>query len=165
MDKNLQQLMDHDAIRRITAFYSDAITHLDAARAASIYTEDGVVEIVGVRTAGRDAIENGMRQSFAAFELLQLIAHGGMIDVDGDLARARWSTVELAIRRGSKDLNVIFGRYEDALIRQSDGWRFKQRVFTMAGRTQVQTAKLQLNPSFFTGVLSSLKTFLTWTLY
>jgi ketosteroid isomerase-like protein len=152
MDPVLQRLADEDAIRRITDFYSDAITRLDATRAASIYTEDGVVDIVGNQTSGRDAIEAGMRQSFAAFDLLRMIAHGGLIDVNGDTAQARWSTIELGIRRGSSAMNVIFGRYDDALVRRSDGWRFRQRTFTLAGRTQIDTAKLQLNPAFLTGV-------------
>jgi ketosteroid isomerase-like protein len=153
MNPDLDVLADDGAIRRLTAYYSDAVTHLDATRAASIYTEDGVVEIVGNRTAGRAAIEDGMRQSFAAFELLQLIEHGGIVTVEGDTAKARWSTVELGIRRGSTYVSVIFGRYEDELVRRDDDWRFKRRVFTMAGRTQIETAKLQLNPAFFTSAL------------
>lgn len=149
MDRDLQRLVDEDAIRRLVALYSDALTHLDAARAASVYAEDGSVAIAGAELQGRQAIEDGMRQTFAAFELLQIIAHGGLIDVAGDTATARWSTVELTVRRGARDLNVIFGRYEDALVRRAEGWRFRRRVFTMAGRTQVETAKLQTDPAFF----------------
>ncbi len=152
-DSDLQRLMDENAIRQVTAFYSDAVTHLDAARAASIYTEDGCVAIAGQETAGRAAIEDGMRRSFSAFSLLQLIAHGGLIQVAGDEAEARWSTVELTVRRDAADLNVIFGRYEDSLVRLPSGWRFRRRVFTLAGRTQIQTAKLQIDPSFFTNLL------------
>ena len=149
----LQQLLDQQAIRALTAFYSDAVTHLDAARAASVYAEDGVVEITGNALAGRAAIEEGMRASFAAFSLLQLVEHGGLVEVSGDTARARWSTIELAVRQGRSELNVIFGRYEDALVRTGEGWRFARRVFTLAGRTQVETGKLQLNEGFFGGVL------------
>jgi ketosteroid isomerase-like protein len=78
---------DEQAIRRLVAYYSDAVTHLDARRAASIYTEDGCVSIAGIETVGRAAIEEGMRESFSAFDLLQLIAHGGLIDVAGDRRR------------------------------------------------------------------------------
>jgi hypothetical protein len=149
MSDGLQNLADEAAIRQLTASYSDAVTHLDAERAASIYAEDGSVVILGNEITGREAIAAGMRQSFAEFDLLQLIAHGGMIDITGNIAQARWSTIELAIRRNAKILNVIFGRYEDRLIRQPAGWRFQRRVFTMAGRTQIETTKLQLNPEFF----------------
>lgn len=150
-----QRLQDENAIRALTAYYSDAITRLDAVRAASIYAEDGCVSIAGAELYGRQAIEEGMRQSFAAFDLLQLIAHGGVIAVNGDTARACWSTVELTIKRGAKDLGVIFGRYEDELVRLAAGWRFKRRSFTMGGRTQIETAKTQINPGFLGNLAAS----------
>lgn len=144
--KSLAQ--DESDIRRLVAFYSDAVTHLDAARAASVYTDDGCVSIAGAELVGRAAIEQGMRESFSAFALLQLIAHAGLIDVEGDRARARWSTIEFTVRRQATDLNCIFGRYEDDLVRLPEGWRFKRRTFTLAGRTLVETSKLQLNDGF-----------------
>jgi SnoaL-like domain len=146
---------DEHAIRRLTAFYSDAVTHLDAARAASVYTADGCVSIVGTQIIGRAAIEDGMRQTFSAFALLQLIEHGGLICVEGARATARWSTIELGVRRESTALNCIAGRYEDELVRLPEGWRFKKRSFTLAGRAQIDTAKLQLNPDFFAATLVS----------
>jgi uncharacterized protein (TIGR02246 family) len=149
---DLARVEDENAIRRLVALYSDAVTHLDAARAASTYTEDGCVSVAGTAIVGRTAIEEGMRQTFSAFALLQLIAHGGLIAVDGDHARARWSTIELTVRRESTDLNCIFGRYEDELVRLPEGWRFKKRSFTMAGRTLLETAKLQLNSGFFSAL-------------
>jgi ketosteroid isomerase-like protein len=144
----LVRIEDEDAIRRLVALYSDAVTHLDAARAASIYTEDGCASIAGNHITGRSAIEDGMRRTFSAFSLLQLIAHGGIIEIDGDWASARWSTIELAVRRQSTDLNCIFGRYEDQLVRRPEGWRFKRRSFTMAGRALIETTKLQHNADF-----------------
>jgi uncharacterized protein (TIGR02246 family) len=142
------QVRDEAEIRRLVAFYSDAVTHLDAARAASVYADDGCVSIVGAELHGRGAIEEGMRQSFSNFSLLQMIAHGGLVDVDGDRAQARWSTVELAVRRGSTELSCIFGCYEDQLVRLPAGWRFQRRTFTMGGRTLLPTAKIQLNAEF-----------------
>jgi ketosteroid isomerase-like protein len=153
-DTRLQRLEDEAAIRQLTAFYSDAVSHLDAPRAASIYAPDGCVSIAGNEICGRAAIAEGMRQSFAAFALLQLIAHGGLVEVAGDMASARWSTIELGVRRGASALNVIFGRYEDRLVRLPEGWRFARRTFTLAGRTQLDTTKFQHNPEFFTSLLA-----------
>lgn len=150
----MQRLKDESAIRELVATYSDAVTHLDPARAASVYAADGCVVIAGYETKGRDAIEQGMRQSFAAFDLLQLIAHGGLITIDGDRAQARWSTIELTKRKGAPDLGVIFGRYEDDLVRLAAGWRFGKRVFAMAGRMQIPAAKVQFDPAFFAGLLA-----------
>lgn len=145
------RLSDDAAIRRLVAFYSDAVSRLDAARAASVYAEGGCVSIAGAELQGRAAIEQGMRGTFSAFSLLQLIAHGGLIDVDGDNATGRWSTIELGVRRDANEMSCIFGRYEDEMVRLPEGWRFQKRSFTMAGRTLIPTAKLQLNPDFGTG--------------
>jgi uncharacterized protein (TIGR02246 family) len=149
-------LADEAAIRALAAAYADAVTHLDPARAASVYAEDGCVSIGGAELSGRPAIEAGMRQSFAAFDLLQLVEHGGVVAVEGDAAQARWSTIELTVKRGAKDLGVIFGRYEDELARLPGGWRFKRRSFTMAGRMQFAADKVQLDPAFFQGLAANL---------
>ena len=139
---------DEAAIRRLVAYYSDAVTQLDAARAASVYAEDGCVSIEGAELHGRGALEEGMRHSFSAFALLQMIAHGGLIDVDGDQATGRWSTIELAVRRDATEMSCIFGCYQDEMVRLPEGWRFRKRNFTMAGRALLPAAKLQLNPNF-----------------
>jgi uncharacterized protein (TIGR02246 family) len=147
---------DQAAIRALASAYSDAVTHLDPARAASVYAEDGSVSISGAELCGRGAIEAGMRQSFAAFDLLQLIEHAGVVAVQGNTAQARWSTIELTVKKGAKDLGVIFGRYEDELVRLPAGWRFQRRSFTMAGRMQFQADKIQFDPAFFQGLAANL---------
>ena len=153
------QVEDENAIRRLVAFYSDAVTQLDASRAASVYIDDGAICIAGTEIIGRSAIEAGMRQTFAAFSLLQLIAHGGLITITNERAHARWSTIELAVRRDSTQLSCIFGRYEDELVRRPEGWRFKRRSFVLAGRALVDTTKLQLNSGFTPSALNDLHQF------
>ena len=150
---DLQNLFDENAIRGLIASYSDAVTHLDATRAAAIFTEDGIVSVVGVETAGRATIEEGIGQSFAAFAMLQLVAHGGMIALNGDRATARWSVVEIGVRKGAQDLNVMLGRYEDQLVRTAEGWRCARRSYTLAGRSLIEAKKFQANPDFLTGLL------------
>jgi SnoaL-like domain len=153
MTEDLRRMADEAAIRRLTAYYSDAVTHLDAVRGASVYASDGSVTIVDRETVGREAIEAGMRESFASFRFLQMIEHGGLIQIDGDHAVARWSTIEPGIRHSSDQLNVIFGRYEDSLSRLPEGWRFTRRLFTLAGRTLLDTAKIQSDPQFYRALL------------
>jgi ketosteroid isomerase-like protein len=139
---------DDRAVRQLVSAYSDAVSHLDAARAAATYAPDGVVSIVGIETSGRAAIEQGMRDSFGNFQLLQMIAHSGLISIESDRAVARWSTIELGVRHGQSSLHCILGRYEDELVRLPTGWRFRKRVFTLAGRTLLEASKVQVNPEF-----------------
>jgi ketosteroid isomerase-like protein len=145
-------LREERRIRRLVSYYTDAVAHLDAARAASVYVEDGIASIAGTLLRGRSEIEAGMRKSFAAFRILHLIPHGGLIDIGGDSARARWSTLELTVKRESEEMNCIFGSYEDELIRSSGVWRFRKRTFSMTGRTLIDCRKAsffeRINPSF-----------------
>jgi hypothetical protein len=106
--------------------------------------DDGCVLLAGREIAGRAAIEDGLRETLAAFSLLQLIQHAGIIEIDGDQAKARWSTIELAVRKDREQINIIFGRYEDLLVRRPEGWRFMRREFALAGRSLVESTKLQL---------------------
>lgn len=148
-DPALQRLLDENAIRALVAQYSDAITHLDPVAAAATYAEDGSVSVVGMVTTGRAAIEAGMRETFAQFEALQLIAHGGILAVELPRAAARWSTLEIGVRKDSSDLHYILGQYDDELVKQGENWRFMGRTFSLAGRARVTPEKLQLNPAFF----------------
>jgi ketosteroid isomerase-like protein len=147
-DATAARLEDERAIRRLVDFYCDAVTHRDAVRAASIFTEDGVISIDGAELHGRAAIEAGMAQTFAAYDILQQIAHAPMVTVDGDRATGRWSTVELTVKHGDSGLGVIFGHYESEAVRRPEGWRFTRRTFRMAGRTLLETARLKLHPGF-----------------
>ena len=61
---------------------------------------------------------------------------------------ARWSTIELTVRRGSDRLNTVLGRYEDELAREADGWRFRRRRFTLAGRARIAAEAMQIEPGF-----------------
>jgi len=142
-DNEESKWRDERQIRRLVSYYSDAVAQLDASRAASVYVEDGIASIAGAVLRGRPAIEAGMRQSFAAFRLLHLIPHGGLVDVDGNSAKARWSTLELTVKRDSEDVNCIFGTYEDELVRLAEGWRFIRRTFSLTGRTLHPAAKSQ----------------------
>lgn len=126
------------------AVYGDGVARLGAVAAAATYVEDGVVSIAGAETAGRAAIDAGMRASFAEFRMLQVVAHDGLIDLAGECAAARWTTVEIGVRRGSATLDHIFGRDEDQLERTADGWRFRRRTFTLTGRTRTETMKIQV---------------------
>ncbi len=148
IEARLALIEDERAVRRLTAFYGEAVGRLDALAAASTYVEDGRVSILGQETVGRAAIEAGMRTSFEVHALLRFVAHGGLIDIAGDQATARWSTLEFAVRHGADDVHCILGRYEDDLVRRPDGWRFRRRVFTLAGRMRLAPDKRQLNADF-----------------
>jgi ketosteroid isomerase-like protein len=142
------RLEDEDQIRKLVGAYCDAVAVRDAPRAASVYAEDGVVSIDGNVLTGRPAIAEGMTATFAAFDFLHQLAHAPRLTVEGDKAKARWSVIEANIRNGDTKLGVIFGVYEDELVRLPQGWRFSRRTFKSVQRLMLETAKLKLFPAF-----------------
>ena len=64
-----------EAIRYLTAFYSDAINHHEPLRAASVYAQDGrLAPLDAPELVGRDAIAQAIQQSLAPLALLLLFA-------------------------------------------------------------------------------------------
>jgi hypothetical protein len=59
---------------------------------------------------------------------MQLV-HSGVVQIDGDRARARWQITELQITIDGQS-RFVAGRYEDEHVRRDDGWKFARRTFT-----------------------------------
>ena len=147
-DTTLAPTSDEEAIRSLVSRYSHAVACLDPKAAAALFTEDGSLSIMDNCIVTRGAISSGMRDTFGHFAMLQLTCSNGLIDLRGDEARAIWSTTEWCVRKDSKTLDMIFGRYEDDMVREEGAWLFKKRVFTMATRLQLDAAKMQQNTEF-----------------
>lgn len=136
------------AVRRLTAFYCDAVNHHDPARAVSVYARDGqLVMPDGTQIIGREAIGEGVQRTLAAFSFIHQICHSGLIDIHGDHASARWSFLELARRIADPAMGMIIGTYEDDLVRTEEGWRFSRRRLHIGQRALIDLAKLKSFPA------------------
>jgi uncharacterized protein (TIGR02246 family) len=123
-------LMDDFAIRNLTSAYSHAVARLDARAAAAVYAEDGVLSAFsGPELAGRDNICRALEQVLAPLAFLVQACSAGVVDVQGDSARASWSVTEWFRFSGKDELGSCFGMYEDQLVRTAEGWRFARRRF------------------------------------
>jgi hypothetical protein len=56
------------------------------------------------------------------------MTHTGVIDIDGDRAKARFAIREHG--RGEATFYDNLAVYDDELVRQSDGWRFRRRSYS-----------------------------------
>jgi hypothetical protein len=140
----LDRLVAEQAIRRLISSYCDAVGRLDAASAARLFAPDARVRIAGFpELVGRDAIAEGLRQSFAATGFLHQRCDAGLIDVEGNRARARLSVFEVNRKPNQDALGIIFGFYEDDYTRRDEGWRFSQRRYTLQLRVLAPTSKIQ----------------------
>jgi hypothetical protein len=151
-EEQLDRLLAENAIRRLISAYCDAVGRLDADAAGRLFAPDARIRIADFpELAGREAITEGMRQTFAASAFLDMKCDTGLIDVDGDRARSRLSVFEVNRRPGEDALGLIFGFYEDEYARLEEGWRFHRRRYTLRLRALAPAAKLQQAAKFIPG--------------
>jgi ketosteroid isomerase-like protein len=120
---------DEQAIRQLTASFSDAVNRRAFDDFGQLWLPDGVWAIPGLEDAvGPNAIVAQLEQLISSFDFLLQLLHGGQVWVEGDAARARWYLVELG--RTSDGQGVHFaGVYQDRLVRTNAGWKFGARKF------------------------------------
>jgi ketosteroid isomerase-like protein len=122
-------LADRAAILELAARYNRAADGTDPAAVLAVFTDDGVVEMHG-RDDGPAV--------FAGLELAQLVAPfegqrvhmttDPIVVVDGERA-THTSTLLLCTRSRRRGIAALFtGRYDDQLVKTSQGWRFARRL-------------------------------------
>jgi SnoaL-like domain len=149
----LDTLVAEYGIRRLISSYCDAVGRRDAAAAARLFAPDAHVRIAGFpELVGRDAIFEGMCQSFAVTGFLHQRCDSALIDVEGNRARARLSVLEANRKPNQDALGIIFGVYEDDYVLLDEGWRFSRRRYTLQLRTLLPTSKIQQVADFIPSV-------------
>jgi SnoaL-like domain len=142
---------DDHAIRNLAANYSHAVAKLDPVAAAATYAEDGVLSaFFGPEFAGRAQLVEVFTQTFATLDFIVQSCSAGMVELQGDRARASWSVSEWYRNKGQVELGCCFGLYEDQLVRGPAGWRFARRRFHPFYRgSSPSTGKLYKRPEAF----------------
>lgn len=141
----INRLEAESAIRRLIGLYCDAVNRRDADAAGMLFAPDAAIRIADFpRISGAEAITEGMRQTFAHHAFLRQQCDVGLVDVDGDSAKARLSVFEASHRAGEDGVSLIFGFYEDEYVRLAAGWRFWRRRYVLQFRSRVPVDKLQL---------------------
>lgn len=126
----LQQLSDKQEIQQLANAYSHAVMRLDGVAAAQVYADNGVLSAFrGPDIIGRAAIADALVMTLEPLRFLSQTCAAGMIEINGDTARASWSVSELLQHKDKEPLSCCFGNYDDDLVRTPDGWRFARRRF------------------------------------
>lgn len=145
-----RRLLDELEIQKLTAAYSHAVMRRDGVAAAAVYTADGVLSaFYAPDIVGRDAIADVLSATLAPLQFIVQTCSAGVVEVEGDTARATWSVTELLRLQDKEELTCCFGAYEDMLARSQAGWRFTRRRFVPFYRGEIpSTGKLYREPSF-----------------
>lgn len=136
MSDDLLVILDAERrIRRLVARYGEAVAQKNAELARELFAEDAEVAIADMPVrVGRDAIVGGFANTLSAFRWLHQTSDSGLIDVDGDAAKARYQVVEFNQRIDNGEVAMITGCYEDQYVRRGGTWHFHRRRFTLRSR-------------------------------
>ena len=82
------------AIRALTAGFTDVVNRRSPEELGALFHEQGELAVTGLgETQGPEAIA----ALLGRFSFLVQILHSGVVELDGDLARARWHLSEFAV--------------------------------------------------------------------
>ena len=126
-------LEDRQQIRELLESYCDAVNVRDAQAWGQTWAEDSVwelphLDIDGIR--GREAIVAAWVEAMKLFPFVNMMAHAGSIEVEGDRALMRSYTDEVAVMEDGKEIRPR-GRYDDVCVRHDGQWLFARRKFTV----------------------------------
>ena len=132
--RNAQEACDIIAIRHLAVSYAEAVSRGAVAEACLTYAQDGELHSPTTDPAiGRAAVTETITRTTATLELVFQTVHEGLVQVDGDRARARFPITEWARRASDGRSFQFLGLYEDDCVRTAEGWRFARQ--TLVPRT------------------------------
>jgi hypothetical protein len=132
--RDASEACDILAINQLAAAYADAVSRGRIAEACLTYADDGELHSPTTAPAiGRAAVIETITRTCASLEFVFQTVHQGLVQIDGDVARARFPITEWARRMSDARPIQFLGVYDDECARTPQGWRFSRR--TLVPRT------------------------------
>ena len=134
LQERVRNLEDREEIGRLLVLYGRYLDRRDFASFAMLFSEKEGEWIGGMgRAKGRDNIRNLMESTIG--DLPEDAASSGYhvftnasIETDGDRASAETKWIFMMPGADGRPQPVYLGHYEDAFIREKEGWRFLRRT-------------------------------------
>jgi hypothetical protein len=131
-NEKMDLVSDELAVRQLVARFSDVCVVDDTEGFRSLWAPNGVWEISAPFPTKAEGVDNVVAlytQLRSPFEVFIQMAHSGVVQIDGNRARARWVMQEVGrnLQTGRNYNN--FGLYSDSLVRLPEGWRFAKRSY------------------------------------
>ena len=121
-------LEDRLALRELADRYARAVDRRDWALAASLFSEDCVLQGPGYQLVGRAKILAGLRL-IDRYSATQHSVHNQLVEVDGDRATGEtYCTAHHVYERDGRQRMLDWGiRYQDHCEREAGAWRYARR--------------------------------------
>lgn len=133
-DPVIQQLVDERDIVALALRYCRAIDTKDWELLDEVFVPDATARLGSPTTLdGREAIRARIRTALEILDDSQHLVGNHEVTVDGDRGTHRCYLQAQHIRElpeGSPNM-IIAGRYEDDVVRMSDGWRIAHRTLVV----------------------------------
>jgi hypothetical protein len=143
----MELLVDKDAIRELLHQYCFCMDQGRFAELSALFTEDGDWIAPYRRAKGPAEIAAWLTQSVPPEPRRMHYTMNSVITVDGTRAEAR-SNYLVMVEGANGPVPSVCGTYQDALLKQSDAWRFQRRELIHAFRGEMA---LQLTASTLRG--------------
>lgn len=120
---------DQILIQELSQRYADGVMTRNVDVWSSTWAEDGVWYLgTPEPITGREAIKQVWLGAMGGYPVVLHLVQPGIIEVDGDTAKARWYIQESIIT--SDDERIWnFGVYNDTLKKEGGEWKFASRKF------------------------------------
>ena len=129
-DDSLQRLLDERDIVDVATRYCGALDTRDWGRLGEVFVPDATAELGDSGLlSGLEQIAATCRAALSPLDASHHLVGNHEVDVDGDAATHRCYVHAQHVRRGADGGRnyVVAGRYEDRLVRTSNGWRIVHR--------------------------------------
>lgn len=132
MTDTLAVLADQQAIRDLVHRYGYALDSRDWAMLRSCFLPDAIGRYGGDPLRGYDQIEQLCRSILEPLSASQHLIGNVVVTVHGAEATSSCYLHAQHVRPGTKggEHFVFAGRYDDRIVRTSDGWRIAERTLT-----------------------------------
>lgn len=157
----IKKLKDKFAIFELAYKFADAANRRDASLFQSLWADEGAEWVIGEpinRTfTGKENMGISVSQMLDRWEFFVQMVNGGVVEIRGKKAYARFYIHELANSKAGKG-NDNLSMYEDELIKKGGKWYFKKRtyqtIFQSEERLKGQVIGL---PKLFTAIPKKVK--------
>lgn len=128
-----QPLSDELAIQRLAIQFVDATNRRDVELFRRLWIKDSAWILgapVSQTVSGIENIERTWQNLLSQYDFMTQIVNNGIVEVDGNRAKARWYTQEFAHSPAGKEM-MNYGLYLDDLERDNDSWLFLRRSYSV----------------------------------
>ena len=133
MAANNGEIIDKQHIQELQNYYSYSIDSGQYDQLDAMFTPDATYHFVTGSTDNIESLKNTIRDALSTLTTSQHINGNQWAGIDGDLAKAGCYFTVHMYKEGlaNGEHFEMGGRYDDELVRTSEGWRFSKRAITI----------------------------------